>query len=87
MLILAGLIFVCVDKMSGIYTCFAFLIGATTSMICGAVGMYIATFTNYRTTICCKRSIGEGFNTAFKAGTVMGFSLVSLSLLSTFQYM
>ena len=43
--------------------------------------MHIATFTNYRTTICCKRSIGDGFNTAFKAGTVMGFCLVSLSLI------
>jgi inorganic pyrophosphatase len=73
--------------MNGIYTCLAFIIGATTSMICGAVGMYIATFTNYRTTICCKRSIGDGFNTAFKAGTVMGFSLVSLSLIGNFNLM
>lgn len=56
-------------------------------MICGAIGMYIATFTNYRTTICCKRSIGDGFNTAFKAGTVMGFCLVSLSLISNLHYM
>ena len=36
----------------GLYTAFAFLIGALVSMICGTIGMVIATQTNYRTTYC-----------------------------------
>lgn len=43
--------------------------------------MHIATESNYRTTVQAKRSIGHAFNTAFKAGTVMGFAVVSVALL------
>lgn len=49
-------------------------------MLCGGLGMYIATESNYRTTVCAKKSIGYAFNTAFKAGAVMGFSVVSIAL-------
>lgn len=65
------------------YTAFAFLIGAVISMICGFIGMVIATQANYRTTYCAKRSLAIAFRAAYRAGCAMGFSLVSLGLLGT----
>jgi Na+/H+-translocating membrane pyrophosphatase len=63
------------------YTTIAFLAGAITSMFCGAFGMQIATFSNYRTTLAAKTSLGAAFKTAFRAGCVMGFMLVSVSMI------
>lgn len=53
-------------------------------MACGAFGMYIATFSNYRTTICAKISLGYAFKCAYRAGVVIGFALVSVSILMLF---
>jgi Na+/H+-translocating membrane pyrophosphatase len=50
-------------------------------MFCGALGMKIATYSNYRTTICAKTSLGSAFKTAYRAGVIMGFVLVSISML------
>ena len=50
------------------YTTVAFLIGAQTSMLCGYLGMRIATMTNWRTTYACNISIDDGFHVAFKGG-------------------
>lgn len=66
------------------YTTGAFLLGAVTSMFCGGFGMWIATFSNTRTTICAKDSLGYAFKTAFRAGCVMGFTLVSVALIVLF---
>jgi|LakMenEpi03Aug12_release.lakeMendotaPanAssembly.Ray.scaffolds.fasta_scaffold146380_2 inorganic pyrophosphatase len=65
----------------GIWTAFAFLIGAVVSIICGIVGMVIATRTNYRVTYCAYNSLASAFRTAYRAGCAMGFALVSLGLL------
>ena len=54
-------------------------------MLCGAIGMIIATQANYRTTFCAKNSLAEAFRTAYRAGTAMGFALVSLGLLSKYK--
>ncbi len=43
--------------------------------------MHVATYSNFRTTICAKSSLGYAFKTAYRAGVVIGFALVSLSLL------
>ena len=43
------------------YATIAYVLGALTSMICGFVGMSIATATNYRTTYKCISSLEEGF--------------------------
>lgn len=75
------IIFVCVDEYKHFYTTISFFIGAVTSMFCGALGMEISTFSNYRTTISAQKSIGSAFKTAYKAGCVIGFVLVSLSML------
>lgn len=80
-LLMAAIVFFCVDRMQSWYTTAAFLIGAATSMFCGAFGMRIATFSNYRTTLCAVRSLGMAFKVAYRAGCVMGFTLVSVSML------
>ena len=63
------------------WTAVAFLVGAVVSMICGIIGMTIATRTNYRVTYCAKDSLSDAFHTAYRAGCAMGFALVSLGLL------
>lgn len=68
----------------GAYTAVAFLVGALVSMICGSIGMIIATMANFRTTYCAKRGLAIAFRTAYRAGCAMGFALVSLGLLSTY---
>ena len=75
------IVFMCVDQWESFYTTTAFMVGAGTSMLCGAFGMKIATFSNYRTTICAKQSLGMAFKTAFKSGCVIGFTLVSISMM------
>ena len=63
------------------YTTFAFYIGAATSMVCGYIGMSVATYSNVRTTWACNTSIHDGFHVAFKGGKVLGFVLVGLAIL------
>lgn len=65
----------------GVITAIAFLVEAIIFIICGAVGMIIATQANYRTTYCARHSVGAAFKTAYRAGCAMGFALVSLGLL------
>lgn len=78
------IIYGAVESFHTAYTAFAFLIGAITSICCGAIGMMIATYTNYRVTFCAKRGLADAFRTAYRGGCVMGFALVSIALLSTF---
>ena len=63
-----------------LYTAIAFLIGALISIICGAIGMTVATKANFRTTYCATISIADAFRTAYRAGCAMGFALVSIGL-------
>lgn len=63
------------------YTATAFAVGALISILCGAIGMVIATQANYRTTYCAKKGLDLAFRTAYRAGCGMGFALVSLGLL------
>jgi inorganic pyrophosphatase len=64
------------------FTTFAFFIGAITSMICGLIGMKVATHCNVRTTyLCAVQDKFAGFDAAFRGGQVLGFMLVGLSLI------
>jgi len=63
------------------FTMFAFLIGAATSMLCGYIGMVIATICNVKTTYLCNIDRFQGFVVAFQGGQVLGFCLVGLALL------
>jgi len=74
------------------YTCFAFLLGAITSLVSGYIGMFVATRANVRTTYQAykyysknsmtpeSQSLRMSFDLAFRGGCVMGFALVSLAL-------
>jgi inorganic pyrophosphatase len=79
---IASIVWACVDGFVGAYTNVAFLVGAGTSMACGAFGMHIATLSNFRTTICARNSLGSAFRVAYRAGVVIGFALVAASLLT-----
>ena len=63
------------------FTMFAFIIGAGTSMLCGYIGMKIATICNVKTTFQCNKEQFLGFKVAFQGGQVLGFCLVGLALL------
>ena len=63
------------------YTTVAFLVGACTSVLCGFIGMKVATEANYRTTYETSKGIGAGFRIAYYGGCVLGFTLVSLSII------
>jgi len=67
------------------YATISFLIGAITSILCGYIGMRIAVMANFRTTFKAMNSnpeiaYAEAFKTAYRAGCVMGFGLVGISL-------
>ena len=62
------------------YATISFVIGSYTSILCGFIGMRIAVVANYRTTYKCMDSLAEGFKVAYRAGCVMGFSSVGISL-------
>jgi Na+/H+-translocating membrane pyrophosphatase len=64
----------------------AFILGASTSLLSGYIGMSVATASNARVTFnaakyndddLCYR---KAFNVAYRGGMVMGFCLVSLAL-------
>eukprot|EP01083_Nonionella_stella_P092363 258559_1 len=71
----------CGHRNYGLFAAFSFFVGAITSIICGYIGMRVATYSNARTAIRAKTSLAEGFHVAFSGGSVMGFSLVSLGLI------
>jgi len=65
----------------GALTALAFVIGASVSMVSGYIGMMVAVYSNVRTTVNAQRKGFEAcFNTAFQAGSVMGFALNALGL-------
>lgn len=70
------------DINAGFLTALSFVLGACTSILSGYIGMRVAVFSNVRTTICAQRyGWMAAFNTAFRAGSVMGFALSGLGIL------
>ena len=69
------------DMGTGFLTTLSFVLGAITSIASGYIGMKVAVFSNVRTTINAqKEGYMECFNTAFRAGSVMGFALTGLGI-------
>lgn len=76
------------DAARGSFTAVSFLLGALTSMGSGYLGMKVAVFSNVRTTISAQKpGWTHCFNTAFRAGAVMGFALCSMGLLMLYATM
>ncbi|RQV97911.1 sodium-translocating pyrophosphatase [bacterium] len=62
-------------------TAYAFLVGASASMLAGYLGMNAATIANVRTTWAAKeKGQGPALITAFNGGSVMGLAVASLGL-------
>jgi len=65
-----------------ITTALAFLLGAFSSAIAGFVGMKISVKTNVKTAEAAKSGLKKALDLAFKGGSVTGFMVVGLALLS-----
>jgi len=78
LLLLLGLVH---DWVAAVFSTVAFICGSLTSILAGYIGMRIAVYANSRTAIKAELGFGPGFVTAFRAGAVMGFSLVALGLI------
>ncbi len=59
----------------------AFLTGGFFSGLAGYIGMNIATYASNRTTQACSSSLNKGLKIAFRAGSVMGLTVVGLALI------
>ena len=65
----------------GYKTAIAFLLGCGASAVAGYFGMHCATRAAVRTTQAAKTSLGGALDIAFKSGTVMGMTVVSMGLI------
>src|SRR3989344_3355038 len=63
-------------------TAVGFIIGAVASAVAGYIGMNIAVRANSKTTAASEKGLGAALSLAFKAGSVTGFLVVALGLLS-----
>ncbi len=59
----------------------AFLTGGFFSGLAGYIGMNMATLASNRTTQACTKSLNKGLTVAFRAGSVMGLTVVGLALI------
>ena len=80
-LVVAIVLFLILFIFLGWKSALAFLIGASTSALCGFSGMIISTQTNSRVTEVAKKGLGAALDLAFKGGAVTGFLVVGLGLL------
>jgi len=70
------------DYTRGTLTMVSFILGSATSIVSGYLGMKVAVYSNVRTTISAQKNGWTAcFNTAFRAGAVMGFALCGLGIL------
>lgn len=86
LLIFIGVFFIIIvflgeHKLGYFYTSIAFVLGTQTSLCAGFIGMKVATYTNSRTAYRAFTSMGESFKTAYYGGCVLGFFLVSSSII------
>ena len=65
----------------GFYATISYVIGSVTSIICGYIGMKIAVQANFRTCFKAINSLADAFRTAYSAGCVMGFSMISIAMI------
>uniref|UniRef100_A0A7S2II27 H(+)-exporting diphosphatase n=1 Tax=Helicotheca tamesis TaxID=374047 RepID=A0A7S2II27_9STRA len=72
----------------GLFTALSFVLGAVTSIVSGYLGMKVAVYSNVRTTVSAQKpGFTHCFNTAFRAGAVMGFALCGLGIIMLYVSM
>ena len=76
-----GLGFLAWLDMQSTWVPFAFFTGGFFSGLAGFIGMKTATNASARTAFAVKQSLNSGLNVAFRAGAVMGLTVVGLGLL------
>lgn len=79
-IVVVGLLIALVPGLSW-KTAVLFVFGAVISIASGNIGMRIATMANGKTAEAVKRSVHEGLQTAFFAGSVSGLAVVGLGLI------
>ncbi|MBU2699247.1 K(+)-stimulated pyrophosphate-energized sodium pump [Sporomusaceae bacterium BoRhaA] len=75
------LIFIVLFVFTGYQLAVSFLVGAICSAIAGYIGMSSTTKANARTTEAARTSLNKALGVSFRAGAVMGMSVVGLGLL------
>ncbi|OGO71405.1 MAG: sodium-translocating pyrophosphatase [Chloroflexi bacterium RIFCSPLOWO2_12_FULL_71_12] len=65
-------------------TAFAFLVGASASMLSGIIGMFVAVKSNLRTAAAARTSLGDALRISLRGGAVSGILVVGLSLIGVF---
>jgi len=80
--LVAAIIFLILLVTLGIKTAFGFLLGATASAISGFIGMMVATRANVRVAEAAKSGLSPALTLSFKGGSVTGFLVAGLGLLS-----
>lgn len=80
--IVAVVLFFVIFFALGPKTAFGFLIGALASAICGLIGMLISTRANVKVAQAAKSGLKAALSLSFKGGSVTGFLVAGLGLLS-----
>jgi len=80
--VVAFILFMVIGLALNWLTAFGFLVGTFMSALAGYLGMNVAVRANSRTTEAARRGTGPALSLAFKAGSVTGFLVVALGLLS-----
>ena len=80
--IVAVILFILIYAFLSLTSAIGFLVGAVFSTLAGYIGMNVAVRSNAKTTEAAKQGLGAALSLAFKAGSVTGFLVVALGLLS-----
>ncbi len=80
--LVAAIIFLALLSFFGVKTAAGFMVGAVASAIAGVIGMIVSTQANVRVAEAAKNGLKSAFSVSFKGGSVTGFLVVGLGLLS-----
>ncbi len=78
----AGILVIILGALLGWISALGFIVGALASAIAGYIGMNVAVHSNSKTAEAAKRGLSPALTLAFRAGSVTGFLVVLLGLLS-----